>query len=238
MAFDNENVSEWTNLTCFNDSTTHQRELDMIPVAAVSSVLSILGSLLIMVTYLSWKDMRQSVPRTIVFWLAVADLLSAVGYLAASIFHLSNRGAPSYSGLCTFFSTWTTYFPKAAYLWTVFLAVYFVVVLILRKGQWARKLMFVFHLTAWLLPMTFVVPMAATGWLGRAEYSQGPTWCFVSDYNFINKSILDFRGEMDLYLTIDGLAARMWEILASVAILFCYLLIFSLNRCRWRMVSS
>ena len=181
------NIS-WKGQSCFKHYDDYKVDKQMIPAALVSSVLSLIGSLLIIITYLAWKDVRRSVPRTIVFWLSVADLLSSITFIISAIGHEIYHIGHFPKIFCTILSFFTIYFPRVSCLWTVYLALYFVVVLILRKAHLGKKLMFIFHITAWFVPLVVLVPLAAMGWLGRAEYSEGPTWCFVSDTNFINKS--------------------------------------------------
>ena len=227
----------YNDQSCFNNCD-HALKQKVIPAALVSSVLSLIGSLLIIITYLAWKDIRRSVPRTIVFWLSVGDFLSSIAFILASIGHIIFEPGCFPKTLCTISSFFTMYFPKVAYLWTVFLALYFVVVLVLRKAHLGKILMVIFHITAWFLPLIVLVPLAARGWLGNAEYSEGPTWCFVSDHNFVNRSVNYFREEMDKYLIVESVTSRIWQIGTMLVILICYVLIFCLNRCKWRMVSK
>ena len=229
----------WEDLTCYNFTYIVGKEKEFNPCTLVASVLSIFGSVLVMITYLGWKDMRRSVTRTIVFWLAVADLMSAVGYLLGSTIQYSGREryTSAFEIVCAGISAWTLYFAKTSYLWTVDLALYFVLVLVFRKGHSAKKLMIVFHLTSWLIPLPVFISLAATHWLGRGYYRTEPTFCFVSDRNFMNKSVNDFWPLMEEYFAVEAIASPLWTLLIIVVITFCYLLIFILNRCRWRKVS-
>ena len=71
-----------------------------ISVTIISSVLSLLGSLLIILTFVLWKDVRKSTPRVIVLFLGIADIGTAAGYFGAAIgfheFHGSHHNGSDY----------------------------------------------------------------------------------------------------------------------------------------------
>ena len=223
--------------SCFNHSVVLHLLHNASSVSIASALLSIIGSLLIMFTYLRWKDVRQSTARVILFWLALADLLSCIGYILASMLSfISNESISknTYERLCTASSIIITYFPKTAILWTVFLAIYFVITLVLRSPR-KKWLMFVFHLIGWILPLLVTIPAASTNWLGHGEFTQGASWCFVSDNPFIDKPKSKFKLYMAIYFTVEVVCGLMWDVGAVICIAVCYGLILMCNR--WRRVS-
>ncbi len=205
----------------------------------VSSVASVVGSCLIIISFAVWSDLRTTA-RAILVFLAIADLFTALGYLFASILFLANYNKyndipPS---LCTFQSFITTAFPISSFLWTANLAVYLFVSITLRKAKMAKKLMLLFHITAWGIPLLLCIPGAAAMVLGGqkqvAASTQGTVaWCWVSFNNsFDNRSSVDdarFRlTELHMMELVFG---KLWEICVFIiAIVLCVSVKISLQK--------
>ena len=120
---------------CVNSTTEVYRwQVGAAAIAIVSSSLSIFGSLLIIATYLAWKDVRKSTARAIVFFLALADFGAATGYLVSSVVFFASSNKELSRRFCYPAGFWTTYFPMTSYFWTAYLAVYYVLVLVFKKG--------------------------------------------------------------------------------------------------------
>lgn len=128
------------NCTNYTPTTSHVHIFPYITI--VSSTASIFGSSLIILTYLMWRDIR-TVARTIVVFLAVADLLTAVGYLFGAIVFLRYKpddanftySSSRYKSLCEAQSFITTTFPISSFLWTSHLAVYLFVTIVLQRND-------------------------------------------------------------------------------------------------------
>lgn len=227
--------------SCYNLSKIENVQHIAAGVTIFTGSLSITGSLLIILTYALWKDVRKSTARTILLFLSTADLLAAVSYVIASIaFLVLSTNSPacsnsSYALFCRLQSLWSTYFSMVSYLWITNLAIYYFVVLVLRKN-FGKKLMVTFHLTSWIIPLLICVPTTATKWLGSGLSTQTGAWCFVSDENFYNQSIADFEGLQKTYYFVEAIAGKLWEVLAYVTGFLCYALIIGCNRCRWHKV--
>ena len=228
------------------------------PLTVVSSLLSILGSLLIIISYACWKDLRKSTARSILLFLALADFGASIGYLFSAIAYLvvfgnvvrntslsSNSSnaltndALTYRPFCWIESVWDTYFPVVSFFWTTNLAIYFVVTLVFLKGNLAKKLMIPFHLTAWLIPLIICVAAGASKWLGpgdninETEDTTAAAWCFVSDknvHNITSKSMFDQR--IALYYVMEAICGKGIEVAAYVVVAGCYVTIICYNRCR------
>lgn len=211
-----------------------------LPVTIVSSTLSIAGSILIIFTFAMWKDVRKSIARKILLFLAIADLFGALGYFCGAIVYLF---LPTNRTMCRIQSFWTTYFPVASFFWTAYLAIYFAVALVLKKPNWTSKLMIPFHLTAWLIPLVICVPLVGVGWLGpnptnvnstaiyRSQVAGG--WCFVSSMIFEKTNSTDeFDFWIKIYFLVEAVSGKMWEMLAYVVVIVCYCLIVCSNRCK------
>ena len=224
-----------TSWDCVNLTRLKMQYAEAASATVVSSVLSVFGSFLIILTYVMWKDVRKSTARAILFFLAIADFFSATGYFVSSVVYFAvNDG--THKRFCGFQSIWIAYFPMTSYFWTANFAVYYFVILVLKKNQWRKKLMFIFHLTSWLIPLAICVPAVATGWLGKGLFTLSGVWCFVSDKNFLNQSVNNFEYLKDMYFFMEVICGKLWEFVTCTTGMTCFVLIITCNRCRWRKV--
>ena len=221
--------------------TTHQ---SLIPrhtaiTTILSSVASMIGSFLIIFTFLLWKDVR-TVARAILVFLAIADFLTASGYLFGSIVFLSyNRtiedspsteDSPSYTRLCIAQSFITTVFPISSFLWTTHLAIYLFVTIVLHKIKLAKKLFVFFHLTAWGIPLLVCLPSAITNHLGPSSDYTSSGWCFVSFNGTLKRSTnateefykAEYLRKLAEFYGFEFLCGKFWEILAYIVALTLY----------------
>ena len=211
-----------------------------IYVTMISSLCSMLGSSLIIVTFIVWPDLRTTA-RAILVFLAIADFLTAAGYLFASIlFLISNyTDSPISPSLCTFQSFITTTFPISSFLWTANLAIYLFVSITLQKVKLARRLMLLFHITAWGIPLLLCIPGAATGKLGDNNISshrpeQGSVaWCWVSfDNRFDNNiTVSEARERLTKLHVLELVFGKFWEIsVFFLSIIICIVVKISLRK--------
>ncbi len=213
--------------------------LSSIYTTMVSSAASVVGSCLIIISYIIWSDLRTTA-RAILVFLAISDLLTALGYLFASILFLThkNEGYDIPPPLCTFQSFITTAFSISSFLWTANLAVFLFVSITLNRVRIAKKMMFLFHAVAWGIPLLLCVPGAITMVLGgqtnRSTSTQGTVaWCWVSFNNsFNNQSTIDDAQSRLFKLHILELVfGKMWEIIVSlIAITLCIVIKISLQK--------
>lgn len=238
--FSNDNVS------CFNTTTLDDRYLVNSSFTIIACLLSIIGSILIILSYVLWKDVRKSTARAIVFCLAICDLMSASGYLFAPIMFYANYDASQTAeknrtaiplAACKFQSFWTTFFVLASFFWTSYLAVYFVITLVLQKTHWSKKLMIFFILTSWTIPFVICVVALSLNWLGPARYSTVGSWCWVSDKNLFNVSD-DTESEYltNMYFAMEAITGKFWEILTYAIVIVSTFIVVINNRCIWQKV--
>ena len=203
----------------------------------VSSLLAIFGSCMIILTFILWKDVRSSMARIVLLFLAIADLGSGLGYFTSSvgyliIYHSNNNHTVDYSSTnitqnyCKGVSFITTFFPVSSFFWTGFLAVYFVVALVLRKPRWSKKLIIMFNIIAWGVPLIICVGASALGILGSSESRTTGGWCFVSQY--LNGHQISYPA----YLGFEAICGKGWELVFYVTVLVCYSVIIVVNK-RW-----
>ena len=79
-----DNMCPHTMNNCSSGSVSYDIGTKPSYIAILSSVVSCLGSLLVLLVYFSFRDLRSSAQK-IITYLAVADLISALGYIGGSI---------------------------------------------------------------------------------------------------------------------------------------------------------
>lgn len=203
----------------------------------LSSFFSIVGSLLIIITFVAYKEVR-TVGRAILVFLAIADFFTGVGYIFGTAVFLHYRSKVdsysetpngSYIPLCEIQSFITTVFPISSFIWTTNLAVYFFITIVLRKIWAAKKLMIVFHITSWGIPLLICIPAAAAGILGPATSRSSVSWCWIKFNQELNNStatskLLKFYG-------LEVLCGKFWEIMAYfVSLVLCGIVKYTLYR--------
>lgn len=230
---------EYSNLyTVCNATNQTQVSLGSICTTMLSSMASVVGSSLIIISFAVWSDLRTTA-RAILVFLAIADLFTAMGYFLASVLFLANE-QDKYeisSSFCTFQSFVTTAFPISSFLWTANLAVYLFVSITLKRAKTAKKLMPLFHIIAWGIPLLLCIPGAATGVLGGTQAgasTQGTVaWCWVSFNNsFDNRSSVDdARYRLIELHVLELVFGKLWEICVFIiAIVLCIAVKCSLQK--------
>ena len=209
-------------------------QLGGVILTIVSSTASIIGSLLVICTFLRWKDLR-TIARMIVVFLAIADLFTGIGYIFGSGIYLhyyiitgvcpddnvtTNTTAypqndSTYLTLCKAQSFLTTFMPMASFFWTANLAIYLFFAIALQKINFAKMLMILFHLTAWGIPFVTCLAILSADDFGPSTLSSG-AWCWI-----YYKSSLSHTS----YLIIELMAGKVWEILVCVLALVLYIAI-------------
>ena len=123
----------------------------------VMSILSIIGTSIIMLTYYCFDDMR-SVGRKMLVFLSLADFLTAVGNILGITWYYvkENLGIVDCSGtcfaMCETHAILTIFSSNSSYLWTVAMALHLYVTIVVRK-QWLNDKSFaVFHGVCWGFP--------------------------------------------------------------------------------------
>ena len=193
-------------------------------VAIVSSGFSCLGSILIVITFFALKDMRSGAQKIITF-LALADFVSAAGYIVGSANFLAHFNKTDsnecqvFQDLCVSQATFTSWSSLVSFLWTAILAFYFYLIIVYRRVQVAARLMPLYHIVAWGVPLFIVVPLVATGHLGYAPYAAS-NWCFVKDtdyYQCLTKDTTEI-----IIILFNG---KLWEILTYILVTALFILI-------------
>jgi G protein-coupled receptor 157 len=193
-------------------------------VAIFSSGFSCLGSILIVVTFFALKDMRSGAQKIITF-LALADFVSAAGYIVGSVNFLTHynktesKECKVFEDICVAQATITSWSSLVSFLWTAILAFYFYLIIVYRRVQVAARLMPLYHIVAWGFPLFIVIPLVATGHLGYAPYAAS-NWCFVKNTDF--RRGLKTNPTEIIIILFDG---KLWELLTYIIITVLFILI-------------
>lgn len=185
-------------------------------IAIISCSFSCLGSILIILTYFMLKDMRTG-SQKIVTMLAMADFISATGYIIGSANYLGHHNSMSSSGcgdfnkVCIGQATVTTYSSLVSFLWTVILAFYFFLIIVYKRVQVASRLMVIYNIIAWLGPLSVVIPLLACGKLGYSHFAAS-NWCYVKGNE--NEALAN-DWEMTLIILVAG---KFWEISSYILV--------------------
>lgn len=191
-------------------------------VSIVSSCFSCVGSLLILLTYWILKEMRNTAQKIITL-LAVADLLTALGYLLAGWNFLThfNETDPikcdTFGTVCevqSFITTWST---LCSFGWTVALALHFCLVVRFCKLKLLSKLLVLENVVIWTVPTIIVIPLVATKSLGYTRYATS-NWCYIADTKYPSSDLRDNGVTIALMLV----AGNLWEMLSYITVIALY----------------
>ena len=172
--------------------------------------------------YLSWKDIRKRGAQSIVTFIAIADFFTASSYLAGSVNILNyynNKNCNAFPTFCEIESYIVTLAGMSSYLWTIILAFYFFNITSSRRSnrEAATKLMPVYHLIAWGIPVLVAFPLLC---VQRLQYAPlvGGVWCY---YVMDHGSFQNVEQFSQKHILI-AVAVRLPEIFAFVIILLLY----------------
>ena len=174
----------------------------------ITCSLSVIGSLLMILPYVLWKDLRTGV-RAIVTFLAIADLFTALGYVMGSFNYITyenNRkdseikACQEFDTVCqiqAYISSWSS---LSSFWWTAILAFYLYWTIAKGDTQKVNRYFPLYHILAWSSPLLVMFPLLATHSLGYSLFAASG-WCFIrgdktngysayTDYYLSDKTIL------------------------------------------------
>ena len=176
--------SNTTNVTSFPDWVLYSVK----GVVGAACCLSILGASLIVFTYLAFPELRTTL-RQILVNLSIADFLAAsanlVGlcinfynYLDKSTLQLDDR----YNVLqyvCKVQAGVSVIGTLAALTWTLSIAVYMFMFIVLKRPELANKLLPLHYVLSWGCPILLTVIFGSLDWLGFEPHTT-PGYCDIS----------------------------------------------------------
>ena len=141
--------------------------------AGTTCILSVLGASLIILTYVAFKDLRTTA-RQLLVNLSVADILVAGSHFVG-LFANFERFLPWYNphwdgrttdALCSVQAAVTMCGSIASFMWTTALAFYMFVVIVYRRPNLAKKLVYAFYPLCWGVPIATTIGFGVAGFLG------------------------------------------------------------------------
>ena len=166
------------NLSCSPIPTATEPFILTVQITVgITCVLSVLGASLIILTYVAFKDLRTTA-RQLLVNLSVADMFVAgshfVGLLTNYRRFLTKPCLFSSSELPS--DTWcdiqgglTMFGTIASFLWTVGVAVYLLLIIVLRWPAVAKRLVYFLYVLCWGIPAALVIAFGVAGYLGFEE---------------------------------------------------------------------
>ena len=195
------------------------KDTTMRAVVGVSCCLSILGSLLIILSYILFKK-RRTRAREILLHISLMDLGVALSNLIGLSVYFDqfyfeyHEKVPDYiDGLCktqAFFAAYTT---LSSILWTIALAGFLYFLITHHKTRKAIFFLRFSYIVCYGLPLLISLWLVVTGKLGHSPLDSSG-WCTL-----ISNSLA--TGKIDIFSTIFG--NDLWVYLAIVTIPIFYL---------------
>ncbi len=182
------------------------------PFVTITSILSILGSLTIILTFIAWKDIR-TVTRHVLLCLSISDLLVGLGNICGTYFKPQLKGDTK----CIIQSFVTTSATIISCFWTATLALYLYLTVVKGKQILAKRLLVFFHLMNWSVG-PFINALAVY-WrmLGNSDDKMTAGWCWIKHSGKKND-----RPKEIMWMLLDG---KLAEFVAYGSILVLYILV-------------
>ena len=150
----------------------------IIHVVITMTVLSVLGSFFIIVTFIGFKDIRTP-SRTIIVFIAISDLISSLSNCVGLKINFDHRYT-SRSDPCVIQSLIGSTFILSSFFWNMFLAISLYVAVVWQNTDLAERLIFPwFHIISWFVPLTINMIAVSLHKLGNSEDSGTAGWCWI-----------------------------------------------------------
>ncbi len=204
-----------------------------------SDLISCISSFVIILIYFLWKDIREVTSQAIVTFIAMADLITAATYMTGSVNllvfdtsqkQLNSHDCAIFETVCTIESYFVTCSTMCSYFWTMILGVHLFLIVVCNKANLANKLLPLYHIVAWGLPILIAFPLLLFDKLMFAPFVTG-VWCYIelnhdtSTYDNIKAStlaLLELPEVIAFLLMIILFTITRWYILKQVGP-FCIL---------------
>lgn len=197
-------------------------------IVATTCVLSILGASLIIYSYLAYPEIRTRA-RHMLLHLSIADLFVAVPNLigvlvhyhsAARQGHESSRDVTHHdSTFCIVQAAFTVFGGEASIFWTVAVAVYMYVLIVLRRPGLGLKVVIASCVVCYLLPLVLTLALGLNGNLGY-EVGATPGFCAIKGSKHSHNTT---NVEVEVYPIIIGY--DVWLYLSFIILPILYIAI-------------
>ena len=198
------------------DGVPHKVMPSIRAVVGITCILSMVGAFLIILSYILIKDIRTKA-REILVNLSVMDFMAAtanfIGVLVNFDPYLNNPIQNSTSpytyrvmnDLCRSQAFFAMYGTISSVLWTICIAVYVFLRIMLEGKNIAKRAVYVFYCICYGVPLIVAMWFMFTGKLGYAPFG-GSGWCSVILYNSTTRERYSLRvifaNDLWIYLTI------------------------------------
>ena len=198
------------------DGVPHKVMPSVRALVGITCILSMVGAFLIILSYILIKDIRTKA-REILVNLSLMDFMAAAAnfigvlvnfdtYLNSS--NQNNTSTHTYqvmNDLCRSQAFFAMYGTISSVLWTICIAVYVFLRIMLEGKNIARRAVYTFYCICYGLPFIVTMWFMFTGKLGYAPFG-GSGWCSVILYNSTTNERYSLRvifaNDLWIYLTI------------------------------------
>ena len=148
-----------------------------IAIIITMTVLSVLGSFVIIITFIGFKEIRTP-SRHIIVCIAISDLISSLSNCVGLSLKPNNqhpRNDP-----CVIQSLIGSTFILSSFFWNMFLAISLYVAVVWQNTDLAERLIFPwFHIIGWFVPLTINMIAVSLQKLGSSEDFGTAGWCWI-----------------------------------------------------------
>ncbi len=201
-------------------------------VSGLSSALSIVGSVLIILSYLCFRSLRTR-PRLILVHLALTDmgvgLANLVGVIVDFDWYYLHEDSPdetfhpnmSIAILCSAQASVAHYCTLSSVFWTSCLAVYMYLLIVNQSQRQMKLLMWFFYVFCYGMPLLVTVWLLCTKRLGYSPYNSSG-WCSI----IMVKPWHNKKLQLDIDLMSDVAGYNLWIVLTITLIVPLYLSVY------------
>lgn len=174
----------------------------------ISASLSLLGTSIIIATFIAWKDFR-STSRRILVYISIADFFIAGSNLFGVWWRTRDDSTVciSQSFISTCASLWS-------FFWTSFLAIFMYTVVAMKQPNRAETMLKFYHIIGWGIPLAITGTALELGKLGNDNDFYSAGWCWID-------SSLK-RSDKQMWMLLSG---KAWEIAAYILCATFYLML-------------
>jgi len=163
-----------------------------------TSVLSMLGALLIIITFVAFRDVRTPLRKIIVF-LSIADFVEAFGNLFGLM--MPPVAPPDVDWPCRLQSFLTSSSALSSFLWSVIVAYYLYMALVKGNPEVVERQLLLVHVVCWGFPLTLNGVLLYMKKLGNSRDAMTAGWCWI---HVKANSIEEQRRELITWMLVDG----------------------------------
>ena len=185
---------------------------------SLTSILSMAGSLVIILSYMAWKDIR-TVSRKVLVWLSICDFFIALGNICGTFFRPTT--IENQDKKCIVQSFIMSAASVSSFCWSVTLACCLYMTIIKNNYQLFVFLTPYFHIFNWSIGLLINTGAAVDNMLGNTHDEVTSGWCWIRHLNCSSKQHLHCAKEINWMLA----NYKAIEIVAYAAICFLYLLV-------------